>query len=276
MSVSLREIEEPIIKVLWDIYNLGIRNGKNGQKENECVRKEIETAEANIKSLFPPQLTESDLPKKKEHNPNNTITEKHIIIGYNHCVDDCQALIGKCGGVSKNVEDIIEEYYAEINKLSDNDLWKFCRSEKPKEIMLKLATPTFSGEKEHQRIEEDNARQAKLLTTEQKEYCTCKEPKLANKLKCKLCGDVIESLYRHDFKMCKCGKIGVDGGEDYNRWIGEKENQIMYCMVCGKPIPAEKKECEHKIDKNLRVCKNCGEVVYYLPKPKPKPKNRVK
>ena len=34
-----------------------------------------------------------DFPKKKEHNPNNTTTEKHIIIGYNHCVDDFQPLI---------------------------------------------------------------------------------------------------------------------------------------------------------------------------------------
>jgi hypothetical protein len=34
-----------------------------------------------------------NFPKKKEHSPNNTTTEKHIIIGYNHCVDDCQPLI---------------------------------------------------------------------------------------------------------------------------------------------------------------------------------------
>jgi hypothetical protein len=48
-----------------------------------------------ILALFPTPLTEADFPKKKEHNQNNSTTEKHIIIGYNHCVDDCQALIAK-------------------------------------------------------------------------------------------------------------------------------------------------------------------------------------
>ena len=38
-----------------------------------------------------------------------------------------------------------------------------------------------------------------------------------NALKCKTCGDVIESFYRHDFKRCSCGKTFVDGGHDYLR-----------------------------------------------------------
>lgn len=38
-----------------------------------------------------------------------------------------------------------------------------------------------------------------------------------NKAKCALCGDVIESTYRHDFVRCKCGEIFVDGGMDYKR-----------------------------------------------------------
>ena len=33
-----------------------------------------------------------------------------------------------------------------------------------------------------------------------------------NKVRCKLCGDVIESKSAHDFKFCKCGAIAVDGG----------------------------------------------------------------
>ena len=36
-----------------------------------------------------------------------------------------------------------------------------------------------------------------------------------NAIRCKHCGDVIESLYRHDYKFCKCGKVSVDGGKDY-------------------------------------------------------------
>ncbi len=44
-----------------------------------------------------------------------------------------------------------------------------------------------------------------------------------NRLKCKLCGDVIESKYRHDFVECKCGKVFVDGGLDYMRWGGDRD-----------------------------------------------------
>lgn len=36
-----------------------------------------------------------------------------------------------------------------------------------------------------------------------------------NKARCRKCGDVIESVYRHDFKFCKCRAIAVDGGKDY-------------------------------------------------------------
>lgn len=36
-----------------------------------------------------------------------------------------------------------------------------------------------------------------------------------NKIKCKKCGDIIESMYRHDFKWCSCGQCAVDGGHDY-------------------------------------------------------------
>lgn len=38
---------------------------------------------------------------------------------------------------------------------------------------------------------------------------------LRNAIRCKLCGDVIESTYRHDFKWCKCGNCAVDGGKSY-------------------------------------------------------------
>ena len=41
-----------------------------------------------------------------------------------------------------------------------------------------------------------------------------------NAAKCKLCGDVIESKYRHDFVQCQCGEIFVDGGFDYIRQGG--------------------------------------------------------
>ncbi|HBD94496.1 MAG TPA: hypothetical protein DC057_10045 [Spirochaetia bacterium] len=36
-----------------------------------------------------------------------------------------------------------------------------------------------------------------------------------NIVKCLLCGEIIESKYRHDFVSCKCGNVAVDGGTDY-------------------------------------------------------------
>ena len=34
-----------------------------------------------------------------------------------------------------------------------------------------------------------------------------------NRIKCKKCGEIIESTSRHDFKFCKCGAVAVDGGK---------------------------------------------------------------
>ena len=44
---------------------------------------------------------------------------------------------------------------------------------------------------------------------------------IINKIKCKKCGDIIESKHRHDFKICKCGAVAVDGGHDYPRRCGD-------------------------------------------------------
>ncbi len=38
-----------------------------------------------------------------------------------------------------------------------------------------------------------------------------------NSAKCMLCGEEIESKHRHDFVMCKCENLFVDGGKDYLR-----------------------------------------------------------
>jgi len=40
---------------------------------------------------------------------------------------------------------------------------------------------------------------------------------IKNKARCRKCGDIIESKYRHDFVSCKCGAIFVDGGHSYLR-----------------------------------------------------------
>ncbi len=40
---------------------------------------------------------------------------------------------------------------------------------------------------------------------------------IRNAIQCKVCGETIESHYRHDYVVCKCGSCAVDGGHDYLR-----------------------------------------------------------
>ena len=42
-----------------------------------------------------------------------------------------------------------------------------------------------------------------------------KEEIISNKIKCKKCGDVIESKSTNDLKRCSCGAVAVDGGKEY-------------------------------------------------------------
>jgi len=47
---------------------------------------------------------------------------------------------------------------------------------------------------------------------------------IRNRARCRKCGDIIESKDRHDFVRCKCGAIAVDGGQDYQRRVGNLED----------------------------------------------------
>ena len=40
---------------------------------------------------------------------------------------------------------------------------------------------------------------------------------IKNAIRCKICGDEIESSYRHEYVSCSCGACAVDGGHDYLR-----------------------------------------------------------
>ena len=40
---------------------------------------------------------------------------------------------------------------------------------------------------------------------------------ICNKAKCLICGDIIESNFRHEFVTCRCGALSVDGGHSYIR-----------------------------------------------------------
>lgn len=44
-----------------------------------------------------------------------------------------------------------------------------------------------------------------------------------NRAKCLECREIIESKHRHDYVVCKCGHLAVDGGTDYlKRSVGPK------------------------------------------------------
>ena len=45
-----------------------------------------------------------------------------------------------------------------------------------------------------------------------------------NAIRCRKCGEVIESTYAHDFKWCSCGAVAVDGGHEYLRRCGNMED----------------------------------------------------
>lgn len=42
-------------------------------------------------------------------------------------------------------------------------------------------------------------------------------------VRCRYCGDILQSKHRHDFRSCQCEAIFVDGGDDYFRCGGEVE-----------------------------------------------------
>lgn len=49
---------------------------------------------------------------------------------------------------------------------------------------------------------------------------------IVNKAKCKKCGDIIESKEVNDFKRCTCGSIAIDGGQEYIKRVGNKDDII--------------------------------------------------
>ena len=58
-----------------------------------------------------------------------------------------------------------------------------------------------------------------------------------NAIYCKKCQTTIESKDVHDFKICLCGAVGIDGGISGNRILGNIsyiEPRSMYCAVVDK------------------------------------------
>ncbi len=51
------------------------------------------------------------------------------------------------------------------------------------------------------------------------------------KIECLKCGDIIESMFRHDFRWCSCRNIFIDGGNDYLRYGGNVEDKDSYIII---------------------------------------------
>ena len=69
-------------------------------------------------------------------------------------------------------------------------------------------------------IQRNRRGQIWLLKTCSKELLgeeTAMQRIIRNAVQCNLCGDIIESTYKHDLVTCKCGCCSVDGGLDYLR-----------------------------------------------------------
>lgn len=59
---------------------------------------------------------------------------------------------------------------------------------------------------------------------------------IKNSIQCNLCGDIIESSYRHDFVECSCKACFVDGGHDYQR-IGYAEEGCYTNLSVYEDVP---------------------------------------
>lgn len=68
-------------------------------------------------------------------------------------------------------------------------------------------------------------------------------------LRCKKCGDIIQSKHTHDMVWCKCGAIAIDGGDSYCKLTGKLED--MEFLIPQSEI--KKQEYITKKDFNLIV-----------------------
>ena len=58
-----------------------------------------------------------------------------------------------------------------------------------------------------------------------------KEDDMGAKVHCLECDDIIESKFRHNFVWCKCGLIGVDGGDEYLRITASSDKDYAVIVV---------------------------------------------
>lgn len=83
---------------------------------------------------------------------------------------------------------------------------------------------------------------------------------VSNKIRCKFCGDILYSLYVHDFTYCRCRKCSIDGGLEYAQrsFVTEKpedtyEDLSTYVDENGKLIEAKDADTKDIPLKPIRV-----------------------
>lgn len=54
---------------------------------------------------------------------------------------------------------------------------------------------------------------------------------VSNQIECLLCGDKPFSMSRHHYSPCICGKVAVDGGQDYCKRIGDPSHYKELAIV---------------------------------------------
>ena len=64
---------------------------------------------------------------------------------------------------------------------------------------------------------------------------------IKNSIQCNICGDIIESKFRHHFVECSCGACFVDGGNAYQR-IGCKEGGCYTDLSVIEEVPFKYKD----------------------------------
>ena len=62
------------------------------------------------------------------------------------------------------------------------------------------------------------------------------------KMKCLLCGDIIESKSVHNLVSCKCENCYIDGGQDYLHFGGNDSSKILIIFDDGTEVLASDEE----------------------------------
>ena len=62
------------------------------------------------------------------------------------------------------------------------------------------------------------------------------------KIKCLICGDIIESKSVHNLVSCKCESCHIDGGDEYLRFGGKDFSKILIIFDDGTGVLASDEE----------------------------------